>query len=130
VVASPPAIGRAALIVLASDTVILPAWESCTSYKRDSGTRFFASDFFHESVSPKPLIIPLGPFRIFLNIHEDIGSSRFATGVVDTGGKWKKSSMRIKFFLSCQQFDNCSHCLPPVSTMLAKLVEKFASRCH
>ncbi len=31
----------------------------------------------------------------------------------------------FKFILSCQQFDNYSHCLPPVSTTLAKLVEKF-----
>jgi hypothetical protein len=42
----------------------------------------------------------------------------------------------FKFILSCQQFDTCSHCLPPVlftpvanlppvSTTLAKLVEKF-----
>ncbi len=58
--------------------------------------------FFHESVSPKPLSIPLGPFRIFSKIHGDIRSSRlppvsttlailvvkFATGVVDTGGKF------------------------------------------
>jgi hypothetical protein len=29
-----------------------------------------------------------------LKIHGDIRSSRFATGVVDTGGKWKKSSIR------------------------------------
>ncbi len=43
-------------------------------------TRFFASGFFHESVFPKPLIIP---------IRGDIRSSRFATGVNDTGGKWK-----------------------------------------
>ncbi len=44
----------------------------------------------------------------------------------------------FKFILSCQQFDNCSHCLPPVtlipvanlppvSTTLGKLVEKFAA---
>jgi hypothetical protein len=55
----------------------------------------------------------------------------------------------FKFILSYQQFDNCSHCLPPasltplanlppvsltpvanlplVSTTLAKLVEKFAA---
>ena len=35
--------------------------------------------FFLESVSPKPLIIPLGSFRIY---------RQFATGVVDTGGKF------------------------------------------
>ncbi len=47
------------------------------------------SGFFSESVSPKPLIIPLAPFRIFSKIRGDIRSSRFATGVNDTGGKWK-----------------------------------------
>jgi hypothetical protein len=50
--------------------------------------------FFHESVSPKPLIIQLGPFRIFSKIRGGIRSSRFATGVVDTSSKWKKSSIR------------------------------------
>ena len=54
----------------------------------------FASGFFLESVSPKPLIIPLGSFRIFSKIPGDIRSSRFATGVNDTGSKWKKSSIR------------------------------------
>jgi hypothetical protein len=34
------------------------------------------------------------PFRIFSKIREDIHSSRFATGVNGTGGKWKKSSIR------------------------------------
>jgi hypothetical protein len=33
------------------------------------------------------------PFRIFSKIHGDIGSSRCTTGVVDTGGKWKESSI-------------------------------------
>jgi hypothetical protein len=56
--------------------------------------RFFASGFFLEPASPKPLVIPLGKFRIFSKIDEDICSSRFATGVVDTGGKWKKPSNR------------------------------------
>jgi hypothetical protein len=37
-------------------------------HKRDSVTRFFASGFFPESVSPKPLIIPLGTFQIFAKI--------------------------------------------------------------
>jgi hypothetical protein len=44
--------------------------------------------FFHESVSPKPLSIPLGPFRIFSEIRGDIRSSRLTTGINDTGGKF------------------------------------------
>jgi hypothetical protein len=55
--------------------------------------RFSTSVFFHESVFPKPLSIPFGSFRIFSKILGDIRSSRFATGVVDTGGKCKKSSI-------------------------------------
>jgi hypothetical protein len=43
--------------------------------------------FFHESVSPKPLSIPLGPFRIFSKIRGDIRSSRLTTAINDTGGK-------------------------------------------
>jgi hypothetical protein len=84
---------------------------------------------------PKPLIIPLGPFQNLLKIRGDIRSSRFATGGV------VELAYRIFFFnfiISCQQFDNCSHCLPPVSTTpvanlpqvsttLAKMVEKFAA---
>ncbi len=55
---------------------------------RDSVTRSFASGFFHESVSPKPMSIPLGPFRIFSKIRGDIRSSRLTTGINDTGGKF------------------------------------------
>ncbi len=55
---------------------------------------FSTSGFFHKSVSPKLLSVPLGPFRFFSEIRGDIRSSRFTTGVVDTGGKWKKSSIR------------------------------------
>jgi hypothetical protein len=46
----------------------------------DSATRFSTSGFLHGSVSPKPLIIPLGTFLIFSKIHEDIHSSRCPTG--------------------------------------------------
>jgi hypothetical protein len=49
--------------------------------------------FFNESVSPKPLSIPIGSFQIFSKIRGDIRSSRFAPGVNDTGGKYKKSSI-------------------------------------
>jgi hypothetical protein len=57
------------------------------------------SGFLHGSVSPKALVIPLGPFQIFSKIRRDIRSSRCTTGigVVDTGGKWKKSSIRKIF---------------------------------
>jgi hypothetical protein len=48
----------------------------------------FASGFFHESVSPKPLSTPLGPFRIFSKIRGDIRSSRLTTGISDTSGKF------------------------------------------
>jgi hypothetical protein len=40
-----------------------------------------------------PLSIPLWSFRIFSKIRGDIRSFRFATGVNDTGGKCKKSSI-------------------------------------
>jgi hypothetical protein len=59
----------------------------------DSVMRFSSSGFFHESVSPKPLSIPLQPFQIFLKFGGEIRSSRCTTGVDDTGGKWKKSSI-------------------------------------
>jgi hypothetical protein len=68
-------------------------------YLRDSVTKFFASGFFHESVSPQPQSNPFRPFRIFSKIRGDIRESRcttginiaggiFATGISDTGGKF------------------------------------------
>jgi hypothetical protein len=56
--------------------------------KRDSATRFSISGIFHESVSPKPLSLPLGPFQIFSKIFGDIRSSRCTTA------KWQKSSIK------------------------------------
>ncbi len=47
----------------------------------------FAFGFFHESVSPQPQSIPLGPFQIFSKIRGDIRKSRCTTGI-DTGGKF------------------------------------------
>ncbi len=61
--------------------------ETFLSY-RDSVTRFFASGFFYESVSPQPQSITIGPFRIFSKIRGDIRKSRCTTGVNDTGGKF------------------------------------------
>ncbi len=70
---------------------------------------------------------PLRPFQIFSKIRRDISSSRCTNEVVDTDGKWKKSSIRkvliiflehlfgveltyryifsFKFTLGCQQSD-------------------------
>ncbi len=47
--------------------------------------RFSSTDFFHESVSPWPLSIPLGQFGNFTIIRgHNFG---FIGGVVDTGDK-------------------------------------------
>jgi hypothetical protein len=43
--------------------------------------------FFYESVSP------IRAVSNFFEIRGDIHSSRCNTGVIDTGGKWKKSSI-------------------------------------
>ncbi len=104
--------------------------------------RDFRLQVFLWSVSPQPMSIPLGPFRIFSKIRVDIRRSRCTTGVVETGDKWRKSSTRkvliiflehfcvidilINFFLqvhlkmSAVQY--CSNYLPPVAlTNLAKI---------
>jgi hypothetical protein len=72
--------------------------QSCTISQEEHKTIFndlkgqcheiFASGFFHESVSPMPLSIPLGPIRIFSRIRGDIRSSRLTTGINDTGGEF------------------------------------------
>ncbi len=49
----------------------------------DIVTRFFASGFFHESVSPQPQSIPLGPFKIFAKIHGDMRKPRSTTPVAN-----------------------------------------------
>jgi hypothetical protein len=54
-------------------------------------TRFFASGFFHESVSPQPKSIPFGPFQIFSKIRTEIRKSRCTAGINDTGGNFATS---------------------------------------
>jgi hypothetical protein len=86
--------------------------------------RFFASDSFHESVSPQPQSIPLRPFQIFLKIRRDSRSSRFATGVVvDTGGKWKKSSIRKILIILF------GHLWVVEETIISIFAFKFTFRC-
>jgi hypothetical protein len=49
-------------------------YKNTTKMLKGQCHEFFASGFFLESVSPKPLIIPLRSFRIFLKIRGDIGA--------------------------------------------------------
>ncbi len=67
------------------------------------------SGFFHESPSPKPLIITLGSFQIFSKIRGDIRKSRCTTGVNDTGGKFATG------------VNDTSGKMPPVSTTPAAI---------
>ncbi len=56
-------------------------WKGMVSWDRLKGQCHLIFDFrFSSSVSPKPLIILLGPFRIVSKIHGDICSSRCTTG--------------------------------------------------
>ncbi len=43
--------------------------------------------FFHESVYPGPLSIPLGSFQLFSKIRRDNREWMFISGVNDTGDK-------------------------------------------
>ncbi len=79
-----PCIGRYTRITVMSavrhgPTVTVPRYGL-----RESDTRFSPSGFFHESVSPGPLSIPLGPFWFFSKIRGDISESIFITGRNDT----------------------------------------------
>ncbi len=53
--------------------------------------------FFHESVSPRPLSIPLGLFKIFQKFSEIFYEWMFINGVNDALGI-KMKSLEIKIF--------------------------------
>ena len=65
------------------------------SLKGTVSREFLLLVFFHESVSLKPLSIPIGPFRMFSKIRGDIRSSRFATGVNNTRGTGGKIAVGV-----------------------------------
>ncbi len=84
---------------------MLEGFNQAGSY-RDSVTRFFASGFFHDSLSPKPLKITLGSFQIFskilgrysqVKVHHRCQQHlwQIAASIKDTGGKF------------CHQFRLC-----------------------
>jgi hypothetical protein len=55
---------------------------------------FLVLVLFMNQFPPSPRVFHKDRFEFFRKILGDIRSSRFATGVKDTGGKWKKSSIR------------------------------------
>ncbi len=62
----------------------------------ESDTRFSTSVFFHESVYPGPLSIPLGSFRLFSKIRRDNLEWMFISGVNDTGDKrWHRRQINL-----------------------------------
>jgi hypothetical protein len=61
------------------------------NYKRKSSS---ATVLYLRGTVSQALNIPLGPFQIFSNIRGDILSSRCTAGVINIGGKWKKSLIR------------------------------------
>ncbi len=76
--------------------------------------------FFHESVSPQPQGIPLGPFQILLKIRGNIRKSRCTTGINDTGGKIAAciNDTGGKF---ATDVNDTGGILPPISTTLAAM---------
>jgi hypothetical protein len=71
-----------------SATPVSFGFDGFSSLKGQSVTRFLASGFFHESVSPQRPSILFVPFRIFSKIRGDIRESRCTTSINDTGGKF------------------------------------------
>ncbi len=77
--------------------------------------------FYHESVSPKPLSVLLGPFWIFLKICGDIRSSRCTTSVVDkifnqknfNSFVWTPWGSRVNIHISIFAFKFTLRCLQP-----------------
>ncbi len=84
--------------------------------ERDSATRFSTSGFFS----------PSSPSVSLSKICGDICISWYTIGVIDTGGKWKKSSIR-KALICLQCSWKSVAKLPPVSTTPAVQVAKFTS---
>jgi hypothetical protein len=84
----------------------------------DINEKIFGFWFFHESVSPHPQSIPLGPFQIFMKVCGDIRKSRCTTGINDTGGKFCHQLLILVANLPPVSVLPVAN-LPPVSTSLA-----------
>ncbi len=62
--------------------------------------RDFRLQVFYMDQFPQAPDYTISAVSNFSKIHGDIRSSRCTTGVVDTSGKWKKSSIRKVFIFS------------------------------
>ncbi len=82
---------------LSIDTPLMQIQSGPTVPLKEVDTRFLTSDFFHKSVSPGPLSIPLGPFQIFSKFAE-IFANECLTAVSTTPAK-KEKNLEINFFL-------------------------------
>ncbi len=70
----------------------------CRTFKGTvSRDLFLLLVFFMNQFPPQPQSIPLGLIRVYSKIRGDIRSTRLTTGVVDTGGKRKRSLIRKMF---------------------------------
>ncbi len=83
---------------------------------RDSVTRFFASGFFHESPSPRPLKMTLGSYRIFSEIFLSQGAPPESTTPVKSTCQRCPTKI-IKIFL----IEDFFHLLPVSTTLVVHL---------
>jgi hypothetical protein len=84
------------------------------------------SGFLHGSVTPQTPDYTNRAISNFSKIRGDIRNSRCTTGVVYTGGKFAASVVNTGGNLLLASLTLVAN-LPPVSTTLGKLVEKFAT---
>ncbi len=88
---------------------------------------FLASGFFHESVSPQPQSIPLGPFRMFSKIRGDISKSRCTTGINYTGGKFAPRCQQHRQQNCCRYNDTGSKFCHKFGASVVDTDGKFAT---
>ncbi len=92
-----------------SKVFVLIILNKYTTTWRNSVTRFFASGFFHESVSPKPLIIQFaGRFKFLLKIRGDRYWNRFLH-VSNNGGR--EQCCFMSFPLSAYSGSKSAYCI-------------------
>jgi hypothetical protein len=62
-----------------------PMQRSITQFKETISRDFRHLAFFHESITPRPLSIPLGPFQFLKKFAEIFAAEGYSTGVNNAG---------------------------------------------